>query len=226
MEKRLIIACEMMRPELESVMEELGAEDPVMWMERGLHSVPKNLTHALSDALREAERVYVPDTVLLGYGFCGNAMAGVRAGNFRLILPRIDDCITMFIGSRSRKRQLESGVGTVFLTKGWIESDENILTQRQALIDDYGEEDGLELFDMMYGHYNRIGLLDTHCCPLAELEKKTRHVADVLGFEHKVFEGTDERLRQLLTGPWTEDKFVVKEPHEEITAQDLVIESQ
>ena len=47
---------------------------------------------------RTPEGVY--DAILLGYGLCGNGLAGVTARHTRLVLPRAHDCIGILMGSR------------------------------------------------------------------------------------------------------------------------------
>lgn len=221
MKKDVLIVCRAMEPEMRKALEETGTDPAVLWMESGLHDQPQKLTTALQEKLREAERDYAPDRVLLGYGFCGNALRGVTAGEFTMILPRVDDCITLFIGSRERKQQLEGGVGTFFMTEGWLNNDVSILKQREQLVADYGEEDGLDIFEMMYGHYSRIGLLNCHCGGFEEICARSRALAEAIGFEHCVFDASIDYVKQLLTGPWPEDRFIVKAPHEEITDRDL-----
>ncbi len=219
--KDVLIVCKAVEPEMLKAIEETGAEPEILWMEAGLHDVPQKLNATLREKLREAERTYRPDRVLLGYGFCGNALRGIEAGEYTLILPRVDDCITMFIGSREKKRELEGGVGTFFMTEGWLNNDVSILKQREQFIEDYGEEDGLDVFQMMYGHYRRIGLLDCHCGHIDELKRRSCALAEAIGFEHCVFDASIDYVKQLLTGPWPTDKFIVKAPHEMITEQDL-----
>jgi len=219
----ILVACRVMEPELNAAMVQTGKKYPVVWMESGLHDRPKVLTKVLQETLDRAEKEYNPDTVLLGYGFCGNAMAGICSGEYRLILPRIDDCITMMIGSRNRKSQLENGVGTMFLTRGWLDRDVDIIDQRRQFIEDYGEEDGIDIFNMMYGNYRRIGLLNCHCYPLEDQIEKTKTLAQELGFEHCVYDGSIDYIRELLTGPWPAERFLVKQPHETIQIKELQI---
>ena len=120
--KDVLIACLMMEAEVKKAIEVTGCKAEVIWMEKGLHDRPEKLRAALQETLDKAEAELRPDVIMLAYGFCGNAMDGLKAGNFQLILPRIDDCIVMFIGSRKRKTELEGGVGTMFQTSDWTET--------------------------------------------------------------------------------------------------------
>lgn len=221
--KDVFIVCRMMESEALAALRDTGKDPEVIWLEKRLHDRPETLRSALQEAMDKAEGEFAPERVLLGYGFCGNAMAGLRTGSYTLILPRIDDCVTLFIGSRERKAALEGGVGTLFQTSCWSDSDKTLLAQRDALLEQYDEEDALDIFEAMYGHYGRIGVLDTRCYPLEPVLEETRRIAAELGFEHRVYDASNEYLRTLLTGPWDEKRFVVKGPGEIVTLQDLRI---
>ena len=223
--KDVLIACKMMEMETRAALEQTGCTPEVIWMDKGLHNRPEDLREALQEALKTAEAEYHPDRVLLAFGFCGNAMDGLKAGSFQLILPRIDDCIVMFIGSRKRKAELEGGVGTMFQTSDWTETeDKSLLGAKNRLIEKYGEDDGPEIFDMLYGNYGRIAVLDTHCFPLEPVVERTKAEAEALGFEHAVFDASNDYLVRLLTGPWDPAAFIVKGPGEAISARDLWID--
>ena len=158
--KEVFIICKMMEAEARAALASTGSAAEVIWMEKGLHARPDHLREAMQETIDRAEREFAPDRILLGYGFCGNALAGLRAHECELVLPRIDDCITLFIGSRERKAELEGGVGTMFQTSDWSDTDESVLSQKSRLYEDYDEDEAEELFQMMFGHYGRIGVLD------------------------------------------------------------------
>ena len=74
--------------------------------------------------------------------------------------------------------------------------------------------------ESMYAHYKTVGLIDTGTSPIDELWDSTEEIADLLGFERRVYKGTIGYIEQLLTGPWDDGKFIVKKPHETITEKD------
>ena len=62
------------------------------------------------------------DVIILGYGLCSRGVVGLRTDKSTLVVPRVDDCIAIFLGSTAAYR--EQGMqepGTYYLTKGWIE---------------------------------------------------------------------------------------------------------
>ncbi len=219
--KEVLIACLMMEAETKNALEVTGSKAEVIWMEKGLHNRPEELRDALQKTIDQAERDLAPDRILLGYGFCGNAVQGLRARSCQLILPRIDDCITMFIGSRERKAALEGGVGIMFQTCNWADGDKNLRELHDKLYEDYDEDDADDLWEMMYGKYKRIGVLDTHCYDLEPVVAEARETAKALNFECMVIDASNDYLRELLSGPWSDERFIVKEPGEIISGPDL-----
>ena len=96
-------------------------------MELGLHSDIKNLQHHVVSAVKEMARHV--NSVLLGYGLCGNALN--HAGDLfsevgiPVMLPMdedhpVDDCVGLIIGGRENyyARQCECA-GTMFMNAGF-----------------------------------------------------------------------------------------------------------
>ncbi len=107
----VIIACKTIEQELNAAMEQTGCDYPVVWLEPGLHDVPKKL-HETLEAHLDTVRGY--DTVLLAMGFCGNSVVGLHTHDFELVIPRRDDCISLLLGDTQRP------FAAVFLTEGWL----------------------------------------------------------------------------------------------------------
>ena len=199
--KKVLIACLMMELETKNALEVTGSDAEVIWMEKGLHNKPENLCVVLQKTIER----------------------GLHADTCRLVLPRIDDCITMFIGSRERKARLENGKGIMFQTADWADGDKSIAEIRNSLYERFDEDEADELWEMMYGNYDRIGVLDTHCYDLAPVVAEAERAAEQLGFKCCVFDASNDYLKELLAGPWPEERFIVKEPGEVISLQDLRI---
>jgi len=134
----LVIACRTISAELELAMKETGHAYPVRWIDSGLHIDPADLRVRLQEELDETGRSAETDTVLMAFGFCGNAIVGLRPPSFRMILAKADDCITILLGSRETRRDLPESARTYFLTKGWLDSERNIWTEYQ----EYAEKRG------------------------------------------------------------------------------------
>src|SRR4030065_1643035 len=105
----------------------------------GLHTNPKSLKRALQNAINSSAPGI--ETILLGYGLCSQAVVGLRSGSRTLIIPRVDDCIAIFLGSAAEyHKQYDTVPGTYYFTKGWIESNDTPFSEYDTLVGRYGEQ--------------------------------------------------------------------------------------
>lgn len=212
-----VVACRTIEDELRFAMKKTGTDYPVVWLESGLHNVPKKLNKTLQEALDgiRAERV------LMGLGFCGNALAGVRVPAYELIFPRVDDCISLLLGSARRRLEVSAEHAAYFFTEGWLRGERNIWVEHEYMLEKYGEDVTEELEKSMYGHYRTLGLLDCGVNPIEPLVAGTRMIAEGLHLQQEIIPAGIGYIEALLTGPWTEERFITKKPGTEITGVDL-----
>src|SRR3970282_111799 len=87
---------------------------------RGLHDDPPNLRAILQADIDAIGTPY--DAVVLAYGLCGGATAGLRAGSIPLVVPRAHDCITLFLGDRARyQAEFVGNPGTYWYVQDYLE---------------------------------------------------------------------------------------------------------
>ena len=87
---------------------------------RGLHDDPPNLREILQEQIDRSGAPY--DALVLAYGLCGGATAGLRAGAIPLVVPRAHDCITLFLGSRERyQTEFSADPGTYWYVQDYLE---------------------------------------------------------------------------------------------------------
>jgi len=213
----VIVACKTLEAELRFAMKKTGINYPIVWLESGLHNVPEKLTATLQRILGSV----AAQRVLIVLGFCGNSVKGIKAGEFELIIPRVDDCISFLLGSVKVRTGISDKYAAYYLTEGWIRGERNIWTEYQYALEKYGEEEARYIADMMLGNYRTLGLLDSGVEPIEPLIEKTKIIAETLNLQQVVFPATVSYLEELLTGPWIESRFVIKLPGESITAGDL-----
>lgn len=202
-----IIACATVGEELREL---LPNGMPYTILEFGLHLTPERLNTAVQEEIdRTGEDV---NTILLGYGMCSKGMLGLQSRRFRLVIPRVDDCIGLFLGSQAEyRRQGRKAPGTFYLTKGWIECGDDPLTEYRKLCEKYGEEKAYRIEKRYIGNYTRLALINTGS---HDLEGYRRYAATVANFFDLTLEeipGSVRLLKSLLAGDWDGD-FVVVEP--------------
>src|ERR1043166_6848724 len=151
--RRRVIACATVIEEmLPFLPEDVIAET----LDFGLHLRPKELKKSLQEKIDIASQD--TDVLLLGYGLCSMAVVGLHATTAHLVIPRVDDCIAIFLGSRNAYReQAQKAPGTYYLTKGWIEVGDTPFTEYQRLIQKYGEAKAKWMIQLMLKNYTRLG---------------------------------------------------------------------
>ena len=78
-----------------------------------LHTSPEQLQERLQQAIDASDGKY--DPIYLGYGLCSKAVLGLVAEKSRIIVPKSDDCIEIFLGSRkARVSEIANEPGTFF----------------------------------------------------------------------------------------------------------------
>ncbi len=102
-----LITCDILaRPAYQCAARSPHVVDVTM-LPRGLHAEPADLRTRLQAAIDDTPPGY--DAVVLGYGLCGGATAGLAARDIPVVLPRAHDCITLFLGGRERYRSATDG---------------------------------------------------------------------------------------------------------------------
>ena len=220
--KTAVLACETIRSELVRAIEDTSSTYPIYWLDSGLHNTPNVLRSQLSETIAKAESDGI-GRLLAAMGFCGNSFTEVATGNIELILPRVDDCITLLLGSIQRRRKLNEAYAAYFLTHGWMRGERNIWVEYQYLMSKYDEDVARDIAGTMFGNYRTLMLLDSDTEPIEPLIESTRIIADTLRLEQKVVPATRDYLAELLRGPWNDERFVVVSPGSVITAKDLML---
>ena len=201
-----IIACRSLAPFIESIQ---GTAANLTVLEVGLHVDPARLRQALLQTIAQLEEEGA--TIILGYGLCGRSLEGVVSEKSTLIVPRIDDCIGMLLGSRSRHRQVMADhPGTYFLDANWLDSDMNIFIQINKGMEHLPEERRRQIAHIALQHYTRLVLLEE--TQQTDAEERCRRLAEEHDLEFRRLDRDFGLLERLVCGPWTAAEFVIVPP--------------
>ena len=152
----VVVSCQVLQAMLSRLLPE-GLAQKATFMDYGLHRVPGKMAASLQEILDGIEE---PSVVMLGYGLCGNGLKGLRAGKHILVVPRVDDCIALLLGSRRVYfREFEAVPGTYYLSKGWLESGSHPLKEYEEYVPKYGADQAAWIMDQQYQHYKRLVLV-------------------------------------------------------------------
>ncbi|MGE5617991.1 MAG: DUF1638 domain-containing protein [Sphingomonadaceae bacterium] len=214
--KPAVIGCQAVEAELRSLLPP-GTEFVVL--EQGLHRTPDLLRQALQRAIDAIEA----DEILLGYGLCGNGVVGLRSPRARLVVPRVDDCISLLLGSFERYREeFQREPGTYWFSYGWIEHSKDPYKEYQRCLTQYDEETARWVAHEMMKGYRRAVLIDTGVCPLRRLRGYAKQFARFFGLDYEEMTGSSDLLRALTSPEQRGSQFVVVQPGEAISADMFV----
>ncbi len=211
----VILACQTVADELNLAIDQTGVTYPVYWIESGLHNTPERLRGKIQEELGDISELTGASTILLVFGYCGSSLQGVSSASSRLILPRVDDCIALLLGSSKKRQNVAEEKTTYFFTAGWLKHERSLVQEYEYALEKYGRERALELMEMMLKHYERFLLINTGAYDLTPYLEQVKELASLLGLECQVLGGSLRLFRKLLTGPWDEE-FIVTPPGEKV----------
>ncbi len=234
----VVLACTVFQDMLQELLPQ-GLASQLQFFDMALHVTPKQMQRTLQEAIDSIEQ---PSLIVLAYGLCGNGLLGLRAGKHVLLVPRVDDCIAIMLGSRQAYlEEFRKEPGTYYLGRGWLEADvarlnhtgmsdarygADPLTTYETYAAQYGPETAEWLIDQMYRNYRRLVFV-AHT--QAELEKYRPRVEQIANFckrwgmRYEEIMGSDRYVRRLIEVATALDQadgeFVVVPPGGEITQE-------
>jgi hypothetical protein len=211
-ERVVIISCQVLQDLLERLLPE-DLQGEVTFMDYGLHRVPSKMTLTLQE---ELDSIPKPSLVVLGYGLCGNGLKGLKSGKHTLLVPRVDDCIALLLGSyQAYMDEFQSVPGTYYLSKGWLQSGSHPLKEYNEYVPRYGAEQAMWLMDQQYQHYERVVLVAHSKADLETYRPQAQEVAafcqrwDMRYEELQGSEGYVQRLVDLVSNATRQGKIAL-----------------
>ncbi len=206
-----IIACATV---IEEMLPLLPSQMGYQVLDFGLHVKPTALKEALQEAIDEAGKK--ADRVLLGYGLCSQAIVGLKANGCTLVVPRVDDCISIFLGSREAyTAQARLEPGTYYLTKGWLEVGDTPFGEYDRILERYGRERADRMIRLLLRNYTRLAFINTGLQGLEAYRCQAQQIAERFDLRYEEIDGSNALVKKLLLGPWN-GEFIVVPPGEEL----------
>jgi hypothetical protein len=208
----------------------------VEFLELGEHVHSDRLRQTLQakiDQAEEAAKGY--DAILLLYGLCGNATAGLHVRKTRLVLPRAHDCCTILLGSKERfQEHFQQDPSTPFSSIGYLERGEYFVRtdtgdgqiqygdQFAALVEQYGEDNAKYVWENMHpqgteSENKRVVFIDIPETSSLGAEQRFRKKAEQENRHVERLQGDLTLIRRLLDGDWDAEDFLVVAPGQQAT---------
>jgi hypothetical protein len=210
-----VIACEVVMEELRAILPEDVEQKTLRY---GLHARPDGLRTDLQAAIDEVKG---PGTILLGYGLCSRATVGLSSPTRQLVIPRVDDCISIFLGSREAYLEVAGQeAGTYYLTKGWVEAERGPDGNYPQMEARYGPERAEKLMKMMLHNYKRLIFINTGQPHQREHKEYAREMAQTYGLRYEEIKGSRSFIDKMINGQWADD-FVIVPPGEVVQSKNF-----
>jgi len=228
--KPYVIACAVLALDIKSAAEKLGLDIGVKFLEGGLHDRPDLLRQKLQLAIDELSASGRCDRIVVGYGVCGRGTVGIQARDIPLSIPKVHDCIALFLGGDAAYRdEFKKYPGTYYISAGWYEEKTEPLSQRKLsvyygdeklnygeLVEKYGEKAAKETFQFLstwQKNYQRAAFIETGAKLSAKYGKYAEDMAAEYKWKYEKIAGNRILIEKLLTAGETTDEILVVAPN-------------
>lgn len=234
-----LIACKALFRELSYVLAVSPNIVDVTWIRQRYHDTPEILRRILQqeiDVMESGEDIHTNKlgsaqdrendfgAILLGYGLCSNAVAGLTARRHRLVIPKAHDCITLMLGSKERYQEcFDAFPGCFWYTTSWIENADMPGEEKQRREEayyrslDYDEdilEEVLKEMGSWVKNYKNAAYIRMPFFDKEECQDFTKRAAEYYHWSFHLLEGNLSLLERFIDGDWDEEDFLVLEPGE------------
>lgn len=227
-----LIACRVFSREISLLVAKSPAVIDVVWLKQGLHNYPSLLREEIQ---QEIDRTEAPpdgpdsvarppeeySAIILGFGLCSRAVAGLQTKRLPLVLPRSHDCIALLLGSHKRyKEEFSKAPGTYWFSPGWIEQSAFPCGKQCALMKErfaelYDEDNAEYLVQLekdSLASYSRAALITWSELDNEAYHRRTEEIAGELGWKNETLTGDSRFLQRILNGEWREEETIVCPP--------------
>ena len=233
-----VVSCAVLALDLKRIAGSLGLDLGTRFLPAGLHENPDLLRQKLQDAIDDICLKEDCERIIVGYGVCGRGTVGIRARNIPLAIPKVHDCIALFLGGDSAYRQqFKKYPGTYYISAGWYEEKTEPISQQKKtayygdrrlhyddLVDAYGREaadETIRFLSTWQEYYQRAVYIETGAAVSSKYEAHARDMAREYGWKFERLKGEQDLLKKLVTALETTNEILVVPP-EHVIAFDAV----
>lgn len=220
-----LVICDVFEKELALVMQGASHIVEQRIFEIALHDRPEVMRGILQQALTELDQRDDIEAIVLVYGLCGCGTAGLRAVRHQLVIPRAHDCRAVFLGSKEEfARRQEACPGCYYYTPGWnlarrVPGPDRVALLQQSLSEKFDPEDVEFLIESereMWKSYDTAAFVDMGADTAGTEAAYTRECAQALGWNYEHIQGDPALLRDLLWGPWDDERYQIILPGQQL----------
>jgi N-methylhydantoinase A/oxoprolinase/acetone carboxylase beta subunit len=214
--KTYVIACAVLAVDMKQVAENMGRELSFQFLEAGLHNNPDKLKTKLQAAIDKVSAKRDADRIIIGYGICGKGTIGIQARQIPLIIPKVHDCIALFLGGdNAYKSQFEKYPGTYYLSAGWCKEESEYMSHLNQRTWFGSQELEFENIEKVHGtkaaqttfdflntwqqNYQRVAYIETGAGNSQKDESYARKIAQEYQWKYEKIKGNQGFIKRMLT---------------------------
>jgi N-methylhydantoinase A/oxoprolinase/acetone carboxylase beta subunit len=238
--KPYVIACGVLGKDVRRVAGDMGISlGRIHCLPGGLHESPDKLRSTLQGIIDELSDTSQWSHIVVGYGVCGRGTVDLKAGAIPLVIPRVHDCLSLFLGGDNAYRQeLKRFPGTYYISPGWYAEKSTPASQQQHQVYIGGRQVGydelvnrvgqrgarktVEFFNSWKRNYQRAVFIDTGDDG-GPASAHARRMAEENGWRYETLQADMRLLAKLLTAE-RQDREVLVVPPGHITYFDPLSE--
>jgi len=214
-----VIACEVMKEEMLAIQP--LADEEFEFVSMDFHLYPQKLGRELQGII---DRSLGYDRIILAFGLCGGAAKGLKATNCTLTIPRVHDCISIFLcPNKGCICDFKKEVGTFYLSCGWMITEKSILSDHKRILEKFGSKKALRVLNRMYDGYKKVLFICTGYPSQDKVIVQSKEIASLLSCKHEIIQGKASFIEKIVCGPWDDINFINKAPLEILTEEDFGI---
>ncbi len=229
-----LIGCMVMSREISYLISQSRNIVRPWWLKQGLHDTPDILHTELQRLIDEIEQENQKllaherfEAIVFAYGLCSNSVIGLKSQTIPLVVPRCDDCISLFLGSAERyQHYFQELPGTFWYSCGWLEhgnppSKARYARERAEYAEKYGEDNAdylMQCSSNWMTSYHSCGYIT---CPLGDFPEYpalAKQAARDFQWTYHEIPGDMGYLSALVSGPWDDSRFLTCPPGNRIEA--------
>ena len=207
---RTIIACGGLQPEIDYL---LAARENhqicVHYLDQNLHVTPDAMPGLVQEAVDQAQAE--TEQIVLGYGLCSNGIVGVMAPSQGLIVPKVHDCIALFLGDRKKYlTSFRERPGSYYLTPGWVAQEKDPLGfMENDYVPRVGRKDAVWAAKEELKHYSHFVFINTLAAQEPDLlRKRVRSNCEFFEKKYEEVAGSGAYFEKIVFGPYDEKDFI------------------
>lgn len=230
-----LVGCSIFKNEIQFLEPHITSRVDYYWLPQRLHNRPLELRRLVQEEIDTVDRSGNPyDAIVLLYGLCSKGTVGIFSRNHSLVVPKVQDCIAILLGSNRRYRDhFAQKPGTYWFTRGWIETGftPGKRSRYRGVYDPYKEryKEYRKQFDREVSrylinewdqrwirNYTTLAFIDWGMEDDQRFRRKAEENARALKLEFETIQGDTTLILNLLNGHWDDETYLITRPGQKL----------